>query len=389
MNKMTPFAKFIDQQKLLGVSYLDATELALKQYPECQKFIEINSNGLMAIRDEFLFSPHLVDCLIVDNQIYVQNILELAEKIVAENMSQDSLSKLKFDKIGLYRLGHSSCFIKTKVANIIIDPIFSKEINAKDLASNVDAVLITHSHGDHFDLASLMHFPKSTLIIVPRNSRSSLASSDLKTILTSIGFSNVVAPDWYSELKVKDVTLDVLPFYGEQTSANKPIYQNLINWGNTYLIKTPDYNIWPLVDSGTDIRGSMLDVAKKLKANNTQVDVILVGFQKAQMLHNLSIGGVLYWLCLSPEERLWLHSTSSTQLNNEPTLSLSLPGILELIEELNPHWILPYNHGHHAIGKILTTEKIIMKLIQQESKKRQLQTKVSYWDIGDNFYNSV
>jgi L-ascorbate metabolism protein UlaG (beta-lactamase superfamily) len=69
-------------------------------------------------------------------------------------------------------IGHATVLIQTQGLNLLVDPVFSKRaspvsfagplrVNAPGLALNelprLDAILVTHNHYDHLDLASLSH----------------------------------------------------------------------------------------------------------------------------------------------------------------------------------------------------------------------------------------
>ncbi len=119
------------------------------------------------------------------------------------------------------------------------------------MVDDVDAILISHFHEDHFFLSTLLMFPLDTPIIVPKVPRSTIICADMMELLRNCGFRNVSAVDWYSEpLRFGDIEIQVLPFYGEQPLRfDASAHPDLRNWGNTYVIRAPDFSSWFLIDS--------------------------------------------------------------------------------------------------------------------------------------------
>ncbi len=73
-------------------------------------------------------------------------------------------------------LGHSTILIEMDGKRLITDPLLRRYVGPlrrqyplPDVARlDVDAVLISHLHGDHFDLPSLKKFGRETMMIVPK-----------------------------------------------------------------------------------------------------------------------------------------------------------------------------------------------------------------------------
>jgi hypothetical protein len=252
----------------------------------------------------------------------------------------------------------------------------------RDVVPHADAVLVTHSHGDHFHLGSILHFPKDTPILVPRVPRSSLASIDMRRLLRSAGFVDVRALDWFAKTKIGDIEIQALPFYGEQTSSREEFHRGLINWGNTYLVATPDFTVWPLADSGRDVRGSMVDVAAELRARGRKVDVVLASVAEATISSPLSLGGVIYWLCMSPEQRRRLHDATPRFAD---LVTLGPSGLLDLAASLRPRWILPYNAGHSNIGRTHAFELSGFREFSRRLNSLGIPVSVHSWAAGDRF----
>ncbi len=171
-------------------------------------------------------------------------------------------------------VGHNTTLVRGREANVLVDPYFRpasrfdlpnyQPMQPRDLG-RVDAVLITHSHGDHFHLGSLLQLPRETRFFVPPVERESLFSTDCALRLRQLGFTNVEALDWWSERRIGDVTLQALPFYGEQPTASGGVYPKLRNIGSTWRVETSRESYAFFADAGDDALGHMDSVAKKMK----------------------------------------------------------------------------------------------------------------------------
>ena len=194
-------------------------------------------------------------------------------------------------------VGHNMALVAGARARVLVDPWFRPQhetdlpgyrpLQPADLGP-VDAIAITHSHGDHFHLGSLLPFGTETPIIVPDIARESLLSSNLAQRLRSVGFRNVVALPWWKRHQVGDVEITALPFFGEQPTTSAPVYDGLWNEGNTYALRTPSLSCAFLADSGRDVRGDMVAVAHRLKKSGP-IDVLFTGIRGFR-LHPLFFG---------------------------------------------------------------------------------------------------
>ena len=114
-------------------------------------------------------------------------------------------SKLKREQVSVTYVGHASHLIQLHEMNILTDPVFSKRAGPMSLIGpkrvrkpgielhnlpQINAVLISHNHYDHMDLAALKKLEQmfQPLFIVPLGNRKYLKRKH---------FSRVVELDWW------------------------------------------------------------------------------------------------------------------------------------------------------------------------------------------------
>ena len=184
--------------------------------------------------------------------------------LLVENPEEPiSLSEITF-------LGHASVVFQTSSARILIDPFFQPKsvaypkeyqpLSCRELGS-IDSVLVTHSHPDHFDLGSLLRVGADTPIVVPSVPRESVLAIDMRSRLEELGFTNVRTTAWWESLKIKDIVVTTLPFYGEQPSTCEVLHPEIRNEGNTYFLEANGFSAAFTVDSGKDIKGDLKAMA--------------------------------------------------------------------------------------------------------------------------------
>ena len=124
--------------------------------------------------------------------------------------------------------GHAGFLVETQEVAILVDPLISNDtesadsecLSFKDLPANIDAILITHNHADHFNIESLLQLRhKTKQVIVPKNNGGSLMDPSMKHILVALGFS-VIEVDDLDFLAINDVKITAIPFVGEHGDLN-------------------------------------------------------------------------------------------------------------------------------------------------------------------------
>jgi L-ascorbate metabolism protein UlaG (beta-lactamase superfamily) len=165
---------------------------------------------------------------------------------------------------GIVRLAHASLLVRSRTTSLLLDPIGLERFPSMETAPldglETDAVVITHGHGDHWHLPSVLHAAgeRELPVICPRVPCVNLLTPlDFGRELALCGLDARTAA-WGETIVVGDIEIDVLPFYGEQPTRDAPgPAPGLRNWGNCYRFNTPDYSAVVLADAGEDPLGSM------------------------------------------------------------------------------------------------------------------------------------
>ena len=186
-------------------------------------------------------------------------------------VKNDSFLNTKEDVVVL--LGHSTFFIRLNGKQILIDPIFEKlsmhtrytdfPIDPAKL-NRIDYVLISHSHYDHCDKASLQMIQSQNPDAV------FLAGIKMKDLISKwVGDNEVQEAGWYQQYKLNaDLEIYFLPARHSSRRSVNDVNERL--WG-AFVIKSKDKTIYYGGDSGY---GSHYKEAGELFPN---IDLALIG----------------------------------------------------------------------------------------------------------------
>ena len=302
---------------------------------------------------------------------------------------------------GVFRLQHAALLYRTKTTGILVDPQLHSNYGIPNLKHDitramlegfVDAILISHSHYDHWNFPTLMQFAPEIPIIVPKVPRGSITCEDMKARLEGLGFHNVIAVDWYAEpIAIGDIEIHVLPFYGEQPLVpeyNQPKHPHLRNWGNTYLLRTPHYTSWFLIDAGNDPMGSMKDVAEYVKEKFGGVEQVLSNF--LSLSYN-SIGTDLSGWGADIVGNLLSNPQIFSVTNKKEGFhlaTLGAKGVAELCAIVGAKACLPYAHSWAELGQYTKSDESLIKEVTAELEILGCSTQVIPWRIGDGYLSS-
>jgi L-ascorbate metabolism protein UlaG (beta-lactamase superfamily) len=137
-------------------------------------------------------------------------------------------NKYHGDQIRLRYYGHACMLVETKSVSILFDPVISYPVDNgiprytfEDLPDNIDYVVITHNHQDHFMFEMLLQLRhKIRHIVVPSNLKGSLADPSLKLILESVGFKSIIEISEMDSISIESGEIVGLPFLGEHSDLN-------------------------------------------------------------------------------------------------------------------------------------------------------------------------
>jgi L-ascorbate metabolism protein UlaG (beta-lactamase superfamily) len=185
-------------------------------------------------------------------------------------------------------VGHNTVMARSRTTRIIIDPLLFPDcstypesyqpLQLRDLEA-IDAILVTHSHPDHFDPASLLQFSPRTRIIVPCIEHENLLSVAMEHRLRELGFADIKSMSWGDSTTVGDIEIHALPLYGEQPTDGDVFHPDVRNVGNTYLLRSPAFSAVFLADSGRDLQGDVKALASRTRARLGTVDVVFSGYR--------------------------------------------------------------------------------------------------------------
>lgn len=264
------------------------------------------------------------------------------------------------DGPGIYRREHACLLIRSRTTSILVDPIQLQRrlpsMRGAPLhpgAERVDAVAITHSHVDHWHLPSLLgrlEGPEAP-VLVPRVPRLNLLTPvDFQAVLRTCG-QTALAPGWHETVKVGDIEVEVLPFYGEQPTRDGPrLREGLRNWGNCYRFDTEDFSCLVLVDSGTDPEGGMAEAVAASCRRKGPVDVVLAC--QREFLSPFFGGLSHYWAALPWQQLQALHRDYREGRLRSATAGPS--GAAEVCVAAQARVFLAYANGFEGMGQPIT-----------------------------------
>jgi L-ascorbate metabolism protein UlaG (beta-lactamase superfamily) len=124
----------------------------------------------------------------------------------------------------IHYYGHACLLARSARVSVMFDPVVPYKHGSGDLARYgfddlpdvLDYVVITHNHPDHVALESLLQLRhRIRTLIVPGNTRGSVADPSLKLMFARLGFQNVQTLDDLETVEMDGGSLTALPFLGE------------------------------------------------------------------------------------------------------------------------------------------------------------------------------
>jgi L-ascorbate metabolism protein UlaG (beta-lactamase superfamily) len=180
--------------------------------------------------DEFWTSrvrPVDVDAL-AERLAFSGETREMFRRLFVETPPDGERTEQEGAGVRVRMFGHASVLVQTSKTSILLDPTFAFErddryatLTFADLPAQIDFVVISHAHQDHFCPESLLQLrDRVGKIIVPRNNPASVADPSMALALRSLGYSDVIVADEFDETCVPGGAIVSLPFPGEHSDLD-------------------------------------------------------------------------------------------------------------------------------------------------------------------------
>lgn len=307
----------------------------------------------------------------------------LAERGV---LGPDTSHRHDLDRPGIHRLQHAALMFRTPsaclVTDYVLDAHFDNIAPPSALPANT-AIAITHSHGDHFSLPSLLQLPRATPIIVPKVERHSMLCLRMEALLEEAGFEAVVALSPGDTFAWHDIRIAAYPFYGEQPWLDfaSPV-SDLRNWGLTYVIEANGVKSWVLADSGQEFGHAMAELCSTVNERHGRLDHVFSNLREFRWHPGQIDSSGRYLFCFDREQLFdadaWPGGTSMT---------LGPAGVARVLEGLDAAEFRPYAHWWHEPGgssvKVDGTWQEHKMVARIGQFTRSCSTRLQNWSVGD------
>lgn len=239
-------------------------------------------------------------------------------------------------------VGHAAVAFSRGTERLIIDPYLlprsasyptGYQPMGPELAPT--AVLITHSHPDHFDPGTLLRWGPDVPIVVPSVPRESILSIDMAARLRELGFRNVrcVGPD--QTFTLGSFEIQTLPLLGEQPAEAERWHPEVRNIGNLYIVEVAGQRWAAVADAGRDREGDVRALGPRVRALGS-LDGVFGGYRGWVLypVQFLFSSVARYLLFVAPE--CWGHRQSIMDSADE---------LIDVAERWGAGVVVPYADG--------------------------------------------
>lgn len=298
---------------------------------------------------------------------------------------------------GIYRREHASIVISSGETSILFDPQSMVDgwrgedgLYPADRRTPVDAVVITHSHADHWHLPSVLrHCSHTTPVVVPHVPCPNLLTHEDFSDTLGLAGQPCKVLAWNDSLSIGDIRIESLPFFGEQPTRDGPAApKHVRNWGNCYRVSCPLWSVFVLADSGEDPDGRMLDVIAESTRADGPVDAVV---SCCESFPEGIFPGLSAHILAVPFSRLTeIHADLKADCWKSVTSGVS--GVADICAISRARYFLPYAHGFGGIGNDVDHPRTrgrrlpgYVRQVRDLLAAREVRTKVVDWKPGDRF----
>jgi L-ascorbate metabolism protein UlaG (beta-lactamase superfamily) len=299
----------------------------------------------------------------------------------------------------LVRREHASIeVVSARGTRVVFDPIFRSTmldcaVTMPPPWPGLTAAFLTHSHYDHFNLATLEYLSAAgAKVYVPSVPRRNLLAEDMFGTLTMCGIPAACC-EWGSVTDIDDIQVEALPFLGEQPSALvAPPEAAARNWGNCYRVDTADFSALLLSDTGADPRGNMLGAIAESVRRDGPVDVVVGSLR--YFYSPFEVEGLATGYSVLPFDGL----RSDLELYRNRRLAsttLGVSGAALACAEAGAAFFLPYAHGLTGYRQPIAAsafgpapgldEAAACRVLADELERIGCDTSVVSWNPGDHW----
>lgn len=152
----------------------------------------------------------------------VRQLARLARESHAQPMKGVSrpVELVGAEELGVTFIGHSSFLLQIGGRRVLIDPVFAKRLILLrrqrrpglrvDELPPIDAVLLTHAHMDHLDVASLRRVVRATRRLTGK-APEVVVPQGVEDLVSGLGFRSVQGLEWWQELEILGLHVTMTP----------------------------------------------------------------------------------------------------------------------------------------------------------------------------------